>query len=74
MSLLQASEDKPGIQLAAVSSQPPIPILAIKKREVDLRNIEYGITEVNEMMRQISSMINEQQESISLYCFPHFCV
>lgn len=46
------------------SRQLPLPSLAVKKREEDLRGIECGVTEINELLRQVSVMVSEQQTAI----------
>jgi syntaxin 7 len=52
------------VQLVALDSEIEYNELLITEREGEIQNIEQGITELNEIFRDMGMLVNEQESGI----------
>lgn len=56
------------VQLEALDHEIEYNELLISEREGEIQNIEQGITELNEIFRDMGMLVNEQESGIRKYC------
>jgi t-SNARE complex subunit (syntaxin) len=61
------------VQSEALDSEIEYNELLITEREGEIQNIEQGITELNEIFRDVGMLVNEQESGIRKYIFLTVC-
>lgn len=54
------------VLINATANDNMISLAEIRRREGSLRDIECGVTEINQMLKHISTMVNEHQDYIGI--------
>lgn len=70
--LLQVDDTQRRIQIEALDNEIEYNETLISEREGEIRGIEQGITELNEIFRDLGMLVNEQESGIRKFLFVCF--
>lgn len=65
--LMQVDDTQRRIQIEALDNEIEYNETLITEREDEIRGIEQGITELNEIFRDLGMLVNEQESGIRKY-------
>lgn len=67
--LLQADDSQRRIQIEALDNEIEYNETLISEREGEIQGIEQGITELNEIFRDLGMLVNEQESGIRKFIY-----
>jgi syntaxin 7 len=65
---IQVDDTQRRVQLEALDNEIEFNETLISEREGEIRGIEQGITELNEIFRDLGMLVNEQESGVRKFC------